>query len=236
MFELFCKLKITSSSKEKDSALNEILNQKQCTCIVSFLNFNSFDLSQEDQSLNQALLGSTYLFRDGIAVSILLRLAGKKAGLNMNGTDLIPDILNRASGMPLAIFGTSEPSLSQAVGKLRERGHNIVCQSDGFQDFETYRSLLRNSQFEICVLGMGVPKQELLSDFLSKEFPQKLFINGGAILDFISGRVSRAPRLIRLCRLEWLYRLILEPKRLWRRYVLGLLRFFIYAYMIQLKR
>ena len=74
----------------------------------------------------------------------------------------------------------------------------------------------------MVILGMGMPTQELLSAMLARELPGPvLIVNGGAILDFIAGRVRRAPGLMRRLGLEWLFRLLLEPARLWRRYLLG---------------
>jgi exopolysaccharide biosynthesis WecB/TagA/CpsF family protein len=69
---------------------------------------------------------------------------------------------------------------------------------------------------------MGMPRQELLSAMIAKELRGPiLIVNGGAILDFMAGRFKRAPRMLRRLGLEWAFRLLLEPNRLWRRYLLG---------------
>jgi exopolysaccharide biosynthesis WecB/TagA/CpsF family protein len=73
---------------------------------------------------------------------------------------------------------------------------------------------------------MGMPKQELLSATIARELPgPMLIVNGGAILDFLAHRVPRAPRVMRNLGLEWLFRLLIEPTRLWRRYLIGNLVF-----------
>jgi UDP-N-acetyl-D-mannosaminuronic acid transferase (WecB/TagA/CpsF family) len=65
-----------------------------------------------------------------------------------------------------------------------------------------------------------------LSALLARQLPGPLLIvNGGAILDFMAHRFKRAPRVLRRLGLEWLFRLLLEPARLWRRYLLGNLVF-----------
>ena len=67
-----------------------------------------------------------------------------------------------------------------------------------------------------------MPKQKLLAEMLAKRLEGPiLIVNGGAILDFMAGRFQRAPTLLRRLGLEWSYRLWLEPRRLWRRYVIG---------------
>lgn len=69
---------------------------------------------------------------------------------------------------------------------------------------------------------MGMPKQELVSQQLSQQLQHPaLIINGGGIVDFMSGTKQRAPVWLRKIGMEWSYRLFLEPKRLWRRYVIG---------------
>ena len=69
---------------------------------------------------------------------------------------------------------------------------------------------------------MGMPRQELIADAMVTEASYPiLIINGGAILDFMAGRVKRAPLRLRQVGLEWLFRLYIEPRRLWRRYLVG---------------
>ena len=74
---------------------------------------------------------------------------------------------------------------------------------------------------------MGMPKQEIIAARMRDELTHPvLIVNGGAILDFLGGKVSRAPRFMTNSGTEWLYRLLLEPRRLARRYVIGIPEFF----------
>ena len=73
---------------------------------------------------------------------------------------------------------------------------------------------------DILLVAMGVPRQEFWIDGLNEEHAT-IAIGVGALFDFISGAVPRAPAWMRRLRLEWLFRLIMEPKRLWHRYVVG---------------
>jgi len=76
------------------------------------------------------------------------------------------------------------------------------------------------------VLGMGMPKQERVARLLRAHLGSPtLIVCGGATLDFLGGRVRRAPVWVRRADLEWLYRLALEPRRLWGRYGPGGIRF-----------
>ena len=81
---------------------------------------------------------------------------------------------------------------------------------------------INRTDAQIVVLGMGVPRQELWAHRNREHLPNvRLLISGGAILDFVSGAIPRAPLWMRRLRLEWLFRLCLEPRRMWRRYIVG---------------
>jgi exopolysaccharide biosynthesis WecB/TagA/CpsF family protein len=141
----------------------------------------------------------------------------------MNGTDLIPKILASFHGRRVALWGTEEPHLDAAAKHCeRNLGVRIVSQENGFHDIEFYRRLALTTQPELIVLGMGMPKQERVAHALrSVTGLSSLIVCGGAIIDFLGGKVRRAPIWMRLLGIEWAYRLAHEPKRLFKRYVVG---------------
>lgn len=190
--------------------------------VISFLNAHAFNLAERDPGFRANLMAADALFRDGVGVSAMLRLLGADAGLNMNGTDLIPEILKVCRGRRVALAGTAEPWLSRAATELREQGQVIVLAIDGFQGLAATVNHLCACDADIFVLAMGMPRQEEVAAELAERLDRPaVILNGGAILDFIAGRFPRAPERWRRLRLEWLYRLIREPRRLWRRYILG---------------
>jgi N-acetylglucosaminyldiphosphoundecaprenol N-acetyl-beta-D-mannosaminyltransferase len=75
-------------------------------------------------------------------------------------------------------------------------------------------------------VGFGTPIQEKWIDKNFEDLNIRVVWAMGAVMDYITGKVSRAPVLMRRYGLEWLYRLIIEPKRMWRRYLVGNLVFF----------
>ena len=217
---LIRKLTLVMSEHEED----RIIEAMQTACkpmVVSFLNAHAFNLAWKESDFRRSLVESDLLLRDGIGVSILLTLLGIRPGLNMNGTDLIPKVLKRCRGS-VALLGTRDPYLSMAAVKLREAGSNVTIALDGFQPDARYLDAVRASRPAIVILAMGMPKQERVALSLKEAITWPcLIVNGGAILDFMSGRVSRAPGMLQTLHLEWLFRLAREPRRLWRRYVLG---------------
>ena len=191
--------------------------------VLSFVNAHAVNLAYLDEDFARQLKESDWVLRDGIGVKIALKTLGTEPGLNLNGTDLIPRILTHFRGRSLALCGTRTDTLLRAAENIREK-YDIatVAHLDGFQADTAYLDLIREARPGIIVLAMGMPKQERVSVLLKRELNHPcLIINGGAIVDFIAGEVVRAPRIFRQCGMEWAWRLAAEPRRLWKRYVIG---------------
>lgn len=213
---------------ETEEALSALLSDiyetaRHRTVRLAFINAHGFNMAWTNPAFAADLLACDHVFRDGSGMKILYKLLGRPAGLNLNGTDLIPRILGNYSGKSIALFGTSEPYLERSATIIASMGGNVVVKIDGFQSIEDYPSAARNIPSDLTILAMGMPKQEAVASALVRQQPQNggLIVCGGAILDFMGGKVTRAPEIFRKTGMEWVYRLILEPKRLFKRYVLG---------------
>jgi N-acetylglucosaminyldiphosphoundecaprenol N-acetyl-beta-D-mannosaminyltransferase len=198
--------------------------------ILSFVNAHAANLGWNSPQLVHNLLASDLLLRDGIGAELGLKAFGHPHGLNMNGTDFIPQIARSYAGRRVALFGTGSPWLEKARDTLTSAGLIVVACHDGFAEPQTYVDLAARAEPELVILAMGMPKQEDLAVRLRAELTHSvLIINGGAVLDFLGGKVSRAPKLMRRTGTEWAYRLSLEPRRLARRYLLGIPTFFAHV-------
>ena len=217
---------LKSIQSVNDGAAEDALIDKMKTTtaptVLSFVNAHAINLAWNNKALQDAFLRSDFILRDGIGVEIVMPWFQMEPGINMCGTDFIPKLIKEFRGRSIAIFGTENPWLSKASGIIAEDGGNVVCTSDGFHDTDHYLSLAESHKPDLIVLAMGMPKQELLSARLKETLTTPtLIVNGGAVIDFIGGKVSRAPEFVRRVKLEWAYRLVLEPKRLFERYVVG---------------
>jgi N-acetylglucosaminyldiphosphoundecaprenol N-acetyl-beta-D-mannosaminyltransferase len=190
---------------------------------VAFVNAHGMNLAAENPEFHHALMAADLILRDGSGMAIFLRMLGRQGGLNMNGTDLIPRLLQQYQGDDIALFGTELPYLQQASQVLRTQGHRqAIHLLDGFRADADYVAEAQRHQPAFIVLAMGMPKQERVAAALKASLTHPcVIVCGGAIVDFIGGKVSRAPSLLRTLGMEWLYRLYLEPKRLFKRYVVG---------------
>ena len=203
---------------------------------VFFLNAHCFNIAQKNQKYRNALNNSDLVLNDGIGIKLASYLAGIKIRENLNGTDLIPEILSLAANNGKKVFflggmnGVAEKA-SQITKDSIPEIDIAGCLSGYFSNKEENEVLekVNNSGAELLVLGMGVPKQELWASVNKEKLENiKIIIAGGAILDFLSGRVKRAPLWMRKMNMEWVFRLISEPVRLWKRYIIGNVLFFFH--------
>ncbi|MEH6720274.1 MAG: WecB/TagA/CpsF family glycosyltransferase [Aurantimonas endophytica] len=193
---------------------------------LAFVNAHCVNLVRRDPRYRDAL-AQFLVLPDGIGIEIAGRiLHGAPFCENLNGTDFVPRLLaSLREPLRVALVGGSPGVAERAAAKLAASipAHVYLPISDGYfgADHAPVLASLTTARPDIVLVAMGVPGQELfIADHLDDRHG-RLFIGVGALFDFLAGHVTRAPRAVRALRLEWLWRLGLEPGRLWRRYILG---------------
>lgn len=203
--------------------------------ILAFLNAHAITTSSWNIEFYKTLMQSNYLLRDGIGIKIALKLFGLPVGENLNGTDLITRILPLVTDKKIAIYGASMNALNATQSKLQANGiTNIIDLQHGFHDAQFYADACTAQKPDVIILCMGMPKQEHVATELLKHHPDLLVICGGGWADFYSGTKKRAPEWVRKLSMEWIYRLLLEPKRLGKRYSVDVIYFFYLVFMARL--
>jgi hypothetical protein len=221
--QLVSATRIIADEAEERRFTSELTNPTGPT-VLAFVNAHAMNKAVRQAEFFDALLGADFLLRDGAGLELLYRLIGRPRGLNMNGTDYIPKLLSACRGQRVALWGTQQPYLASA-GEHAEAccGVRVVSLESGFHTIDHYVKLLAEVSADVVLLGMGMPKQEQVARALKNATTLPvLIVCGGAVIDFMGGRVSRAPLWMRRCGLEWLYRLTQEPRRLFKRYLLGI--------------
>ncbi len=212
---------ITPTIGDRDRLLDEFAHGTGVRTL-GFVNAHALNSCVDNPFFARDLLGLDQIVRDGIGVHALYRLIGSRSGLNLNGTDLLPELIARFRGQRIALFGTQIGFVERAGERLRRELGCEVITADGFQPDGYYLERVARARPALVVLGMGMPKQERVAQQMKHGLHQDVaVVCGGAILDFLSGAKPRAPWWMRRAGLEWAYRLSLEPKRLFRRYVVG---------------
>ncbi len=204
---------------------------------LTFLNANGANIAWNDDAYFD-YLEKFEVLPDGIGVDLgSLINYGEKFPDNLNGTDFIPAMLEYLEGgVSVGLVG-AEPGVAKLAGeRLQERfpnhrfdvvGHGFFAKNEEVKILDR----LREKRPDILLVALGNPKQEkwIIENCTSKHCI--LAFGVGAYFDFVAERVPRAPRVFRQFRLEWLFRLGLEPRRMWKRYVVGNPAFLIRSYM-----
>ena len=199
--------------------------------INCFINAHCFNIAQKNSEYKKSLESFDLILNDGIGIKLASHLIRLDLMENLNGTDLIPKIITLASQLKKRIYLLGgKPGIAELACKNIEKaipGVVIAGFHDGyFTDNQKIVEEINSSGADLLIVGMGVPKQEIWLSQNKKSLNTKLSIAGGAIIDFQAGNVMRAPLWMQKVYLEWLFRLLQEPKRLWKRYLIGNLVFF----------
>ena len=137
------------------------------------------------------------------------------------------------------LLGSTPENVEKAAEGFRRIApqHEFFVVSDGYfreADIPALLQRIGTLKIDILLVAMGVPKQEVFIAGQVHEGHVRIAAGVGALFDFISGAVPRAPLWVRDWRLEWAYRLLNEPFRLWRRYVIGNPVFIVRVYLRKL--
>lgn len=184
--------------------------------------------------LDKMKSASVTIVNDGIGMDIAAFLIRRETFKeNLNGTDFTPYLFSGTS-RPLRVFmlGGKPEVLSKAAEHVRNAlGQTVVGTCDGYAGMGKNRAslveLINRAQAEIVLVALGNPIQEEWILTNRAALNANVLIGVGALFDFWAGDKPRAPRLVQRTRLEWLYRLCLEPRRLLRRYTVDIVRFLI---------
>ena len=187
---------------------------------------------QGDQDFFQAYNSATYRLCDSKILFYVSRLLGAPIKEKISGSDLFPafyEYHKNNKEVKIFLLGAREGVALEAQNKINSKvGRAIVVgvnsPSFGFEkDEEECLKIIEQinqSGATVLAVGVGAPKQELFICKYKDKLPNiKIFLAIGATIDFEAGHIKRAPKWISELGMEWLYRLLAEPKRLWKRYL-----------------
>lgn len=187
-------------------------------------------LFREHAALRQAYRHASLVLADGAPVVLASRLLGKPLPERVAGSDLAPQLFEAANARgPLKVYllGGMPGVAERAAQNIMARWPRIEVVGTaspplGFErDPEQNAALLAEisrHRPDVLLVGLGAPKQELWVYEHRAELAARVALCIGATIDFLAGERRRAPTWMRRCGLEWLYRVLSEPRRLWRRY------------------
>jgi len=183
--------------------------------------------ARRDRPLRDLLASATLLIPDGIGVVLAARWLGLGHFGRVPGSELMPNLCERAAarGYSVFLFGARPEVNAAAANELTRRypALKIAGRQDGYIDESDMPGLISRinaSGADILFVALGSPRQEAWMHAHAPQLTVKVAQGVGGTFDVISGRVNRAPKLFLALNLEWLYRLLSDPRRVWRQRVL----------------
>ncbi len=176
---------------------------------------------------------------DGIALDLAARfLTGSPFAANLNGTDFTPYLITAGHTFKrVFLLGGAPGVASRASAALAAHpGVELVGHANGYDDMQDEAALIariNEAKPDVLLVALGNPKQEYWLLQHRANLQVKLLVGVGALLDFLSGNVARAPLWVQRIHCEWLFRLLGEPRRLFRRYTVEMGRFFLLCFRYQ---
>lgn len=211
-------------NKEFDTLKKELrnnLNNNKKTFIVT-ANPETFMMSEKDKELEQILLDKkNIVVPDGVAIVKAAHMLGYDVKERITGIDIAYELLKYGNELnkTIYLFGSKQEVVFSMSNILKEQyPHlNLIGYSNGYVDDKdkVFREIVKLKP-DIVMVALGIPVQEKLIYKHLNDFNKGIFIGVGGSFDVISGAKKRAPKIFIKLNLEWLYRIVCEPKRLKR--------------------
>ena len=205
--------------------------------IISYLNVQAVNLSFNYPWFRNFLNQSDIVFCDGFGIILGAKILGIDIKHRNTPPDWIPLLAKMCTenNTRIAFLG-SNPGIAEKTAEILKIDnptlnipftyHGYFKKTQGHPENETIVQAINQVKPDILLVGFGMPLQEKWIMENRERLDVKVFLPVGAAFDYVSGNVRRAPRWMTDHGLEWLGRLIIEPRRLWKRYIIGIPIFF----------
>lgn len=224
-----CKVPIDNIPDEPTAfAIIESCLKKSRPVRIAFVNAHAINTAAKNREYLNVLRKTDINFADGLGVWIASALIYGKGLTNLNGTDFGLSLLKWAAGKKYSVFFLgAEMGIAEKAKNLlgyQIASLNVAGCFHGYFDKRKCEKIIKDindSGADILFVCLGVPDQELWIDQNLEHLNVKIAMGLGAFFDFHSGKIKRAPVWMRKIRMEWLFRLLSEPVRLYKRYLVG---------------
>lgn len=204
-------------------------NLRQKKLLVQFgVNSATVNETFENEDYRRIINSADLLNIDGMSVVWALRCLGHKVPERVATPDLAEGVMAMAAeeGFSVFLFGATETVISLCLANLRGKypTMRIAGWRHGYYDSteeSTIIDQINQSDADILLIGISSPKKELLYDKYRDKLRVNYVLGVGGYFDILSGRTKRAPKWMQKRGLEWVFRLLQEPRRMWRRYLIG---------------
>ncbi len=195
---------------------------------ICFVNADCANIAYKNSHYLKVLNYSNLCFADGVGLKLAGKLLGQDIAQNVNGTDMFPLLCKKLDQTNLKLFLLgARQEVVEGVADWVEKNYpnlKLAGHHHGYFTPEEQPAVIqkiKDSGAHLLLVAFGAPRQDLWINEHLDETNAKVAIGVGGLFDFYSGRIPRAPVWMREIGMEWLYRLLQEPGRLWKRYLIG---------------
>jgi len=223
--------------------IDRAIRQKQPLHHIA-VNAGKIVAMQQNPALKEDVLSADLINADGMAVVWASKLLGKPLKERVAGIDLMQNLLKMAAdkGYKVFLFGAREEIIRKVVEQIKDKyGKNIIAgYRNGYFSTDEEENIARQiarSGADMLFVGISSPKKEHFLHAHKAILKNIPFIMGvGGSFDVLAGKVKRAPKWMQNMGMEWFYRFIQEPRRMWRRYLIGNAKFLAMVLKERIKR
>lgn len=189
------------------------------------VNVSKLVYAQKDEQLRNIINACQIINVDGAGIIVGAKMLGINIPYRVTGIDLMEELIKYSSknGYRVYFFGATEEVNKAVVEHYSEKYPDlqIAGRRNGYYTEQEETGLvedMRNSNADILFVAMGSPKKEIFLGKYSKELNIPFTMGVGGSFDVVTGKVKRAPLWVQNMNCEWVYRLMQEPRRMWKRY------------------
>ena len=211
-------------TEEALQAIDRRMSQRVFACA----NPHSLVVAQHDDSFQSALTKANLVVADGVGVTFMARLVGAQIGPRITGSDYFQAVLNalqHRGGGRVFFFGSSQRVLDLIAKRFAADFPSLTLCGALSPPFGSWSDeengwmvqVISDAKPDVLWVGMTAPKQEKWVEDNRRQLTAPVIGSIGAVFDFYAGTYARAPQWVCRIGLEWAYRFILEPRRMWQR-------------------
>lgn len=192
------------------------------------VNADKINEVNENEKMKEIINKCGVINADGASVVLASKYLKKALPERVAGIDLMQDLVKLCAnkGYSIYLLGAKEEVVNKTRDVLLEKYPTLIVKGvrNGYfkdDEWETITSEVKKSNPDFVFVGITSPKKEYLIEFMQNRNIKSVFMGVGGSFDVISGNIPRAPKWMQKCNLEWLFRVMQEPKRLFKRYFIG---------------
>jgi len=210
--------------EETLSRISKFIETKQCAQHV-VVNVAKLVYAQTNSELKGIINSCPLVNVDGAGIILGAKFLGINISERVTGIDLMQKLIEYSAqkGYRIYFFGAEEEVVSKVVDIYRQKYPQLAVAGyrNGYyspDDEENIVSDIKNSKADILFVAMGSPKKEIFLSKYSEKMEVAFTMGVGGSFDVVAGKVCRAPAWMQAANSEWIFRLVQEPKRMWKRY------------------